>query len=231
MDNYYYIISLSDNIFLDNYDKEYINKILNNRFCMNYLNDYINDYIINKTKNKSLLFACTINDPLCYNSFNILKNKRTKISDINNKSINNLEIIKKYNLKYQYDFFINNYYLQSFILIEYKKNGLSFHCVYFKIEYDNKYNITNIIRYDGSKQRFFNNINNELYYNKNNKSFMINEMNVFINNNYINQNYNLLKNETSNVKILLNQSYINDYFDDLYYYKICLVCYVEKNII
>jgi len=228
MDNYYYIISLSDNIFLDTYDKEYINKILDNRFCINYLNDYINDYIINKTKNKSLLFACTINDPLCYNSFNILKNKRTKISDINIKSSNNLKFIKKYNLKYQYDFFINNYYLQSFILIEYKEGGLSFHCVYFKIEYDDKYNITNIIRYDGSKQRFFNNINNELYYNKNNKSFMINEMNVFLNNNYITQNYDLLNDETSNVKIVLNQPYINDYFDNINYYKICLVCYVEK---
>ena len=218
-DNYYYIISLNDNIFLDVYDKDYTKKIINQNYCMNYLNDYINEYINVNTKNKSLLFASTINDPLCYNSFNILKNKKIKINDIKNKTLNNINIIKKFNIKYKYYFKINDYYLQSFIVIENIKNKLDFHCVYFKIEYDFNYNISNIIRYDATKNRFFNNF----YYNYNNPSYMINELNIFIDENFIKNNYNNL----NNVKFKFNKPYINDYFDDIIYYKICLLCYYK----
>lgn len=218
-ENFYYLISINDNIFLDIYDIDYTKKILNNRYCMNYIKDYLLDYEVN---NDSFFIDCTINDPLCYNSFNILLNKRTKINNINNKTLNNLQYIKDNNIKYQYDFFINNYYLQSFIVIENIKNSLSFHCVYFKIIYDNNYNIINIIRYDDKKKRF---LNNNSYYNLNNDYFMIYEMNIFINQKKL---FKFNKTNLINNKIIFNQSYINDYFDNKYYYKICLVCYCKK---
>ena len=223
-----YFIIFSDNIFTSIYPDAYKNKILNNNYCMNELKRLINNKII---MNNTFILACPINDPLYLNTFNIILNNELNLFEINNEVDNNIKIIKNMNLKYQYNFFIDDYYLQSFIVIENIKNKLTFHCVYFKVEYDVEYNITNIIRYDGNKIRFFyNDENNNLYYNKLNPKFMIDEMNIFINNEFINNNYKLLndKDDNNNIKINLNQNYISDYFNDNNYYKICLVCYVKK---
>ena len=46
---------------------------------------------------------------------------------------------------------------------------------------------------------------------------------IIIDENFIKNNYNNL----NNVKFKFNKPYINDYFDDIIYYKICLLCYYK----
>ena len=226
--DYMYFIDISQNIFNERLSNQLINKMKDNNYCMNKINRLIKN---NELNNNTFLLSCTLNDPLYLNTFNIIFNNELNLFEINNEVDNNIKIIKNMNLKYKYNFFINDFYLQSFIVIENIKNKLTFHCVYFKVDYDVEYNITNIIRYDGDKLRYFyNDENNNLYYNKLNPNFMIDEMNIFIDNEFINNNYKIFndKNNNNNIKINLKQNYISDYFNDNNYYKICLVCYVKK---
>ena len=110
-------------------------------------------------------------------------------------------MIKDKNIKYSYDLVTNDYYLTSFCVIEHNLNdGLSFHCVFIQIKYDNNYKPIKINRYDNAKVNYRSEEDAKKY------PYIINERNIF------------------------NDSFtrINDYYSGDNNFKICLLCYVKK---
>ena len=148
-------------------------------------------------------FITTQNDPLVNNVFTIIYNNKLNYNDVKN---NTNKLLKSNIYQYQYNYIINDYYLESICLIEnISKNNknnlrpLDFHNIYIKFLYNDNYELTNIIRYDGSI----------LEYNNENKT-----------------KYNFMKIEYEK---LFYKNYVSDYIDGIINYKISMVCYMNKN--
>ena len=168
---------------------------------IDYLYDNIdmNDKIIellNDCQNNSLFIAPIIDNPLDSYEINIIKNNHLNYQkDLLNRTNNKLNNTKIYH----YNYIINDYYLQSFCIIENIPNKyLTFHCVYIQLIYDDNYNVIDKIRYDHIKARY---------------------------NNFNMRKYKYMKIEYDN---LFNDNGINDYYDGNNNYKICLLCYIKK---
>lgn len=159
--------------------------LINNDFSNKFKNDYSYVYVINKHCNmnieinnllshynkKSLLIAPIINDPFVFNTFTQINNLSIKYNEINNITIKNINFNINNNLIYHYNYILNDFYLQSFCIIEnIPLRHLSFHCIYIKLEYDENWNINKKIRYDFDRQK---------YKNHNEYKFMDNELNIF----------------------------------------------------
>ena len=184
----------------------FINNSFSNYFYCNYqfiyviskLNNNINDLIVNKLNNcnlQSLFIAPIVNNPFdCY-IVNKIQEKQLNINKLYNYSQNKIKQNIKFNKIYKYNYIVNNYYLQSFCVVEnIPSKHITFHCIYIQLKYDNNMNVIDKIRYDGNK----------VHYNNNKINFIINENNK-----------------------IFNKTGINDYYDEKYNYKICLLCYCK----
>lgn len=196
-----YIIKLLPyDIYNNIFNNIYTLKLPNNN---NYnTNELIQNYF-NILSNILCFYFITIqNDPIINNVLTIIYDKKLNYNEVKN------EIYKLlYSNIYQYNYIINDYYLESICLIENINNinnikglnNLDFHNIYIKFLYDDNYNLISIIRYDG----------NILEYNNDN-------MNKY---NYMKIEYNKL----------FYKDYVSDYIDRNYNYKISMICYINKN--
>lgn len=170
----------------------------------NYMNDQFN-IIFTKCNNDSIFIAPIINNPLdCYTYTNICqqKDQYKQIHKLDFIANNKLKDIKLHELYYYYPYNIDDYYLMSCCVIEHKnKSGLTFHCIYVQFKYDANYKVVKINRYDDHKLNYRNIKDNEDY------EFLSSERHIFYKNG------------------------ITDYYDDIYGFKICLLCYVKKEFI
>ena len=170
----------------------------------NYMNDQFN-IIFTKCNNDSIFIAPIINNPFdCYVYTNICKQKNQykQVHKLDFIADNNLEVIKSHELYYYYPYNIDDYYLMSCCVIEHKnKSGLTFHCIYVQFKYNANYEVIKINRYDDHKLNYRNIKDNEDY------KFLSSERHIFYKNG------------------------ITDYYDNIYGYKICLLCYVKKEFI
>lgn len=194
------IMNLLDNSFTD------IFKIHNNK--ISYIVPLISNCYINKTNNYDIIneikkylinrvvfVACPINDPLVFNNYTIIKNRNISYDDIKMKTE---ELIKQTINKrdfYKYPLFIDNYYLESFCVIENIKDKIDFHSVYVKIKYKDK-RIKDIIRYDVEKIKLSSDVK-PYYFDK-------------------------------EIKLIVKDDYVCDYFDGVNNYKICLLTYIRE---
>jgi len=183
-----------------------------NNYCINIdenilltfksINEFINFYTSN-FNSSCYYFITTQNDPLINNVFTIIYNNKLSYKDV---KYNTNKLLHSNIYQYQYNYIINDYYLESICLIEnISKNNkdnlrsLDFHNIYIKFLYNNNYELTNIIRYDGSI----------LEYNNENMT-----------------KYNFMKIEYEK---LFYKNYVSDYIDGLINYKISMICYMNKN--
>lgn len=158
--NFKFIFISNYNIFLSPLQ---INKN-NNTFDKDYIYDYyLKINIPNNFNNSAFIISTIQNDPLVFNTFNNIVNYKLSFDDILLRTKGNIKIIKDNNIFYNYYYKINindiDYYLQSFIVIEYiLKINMCFHCVYIKLEYNYDINgilyIKNKIRYDDLKLNY-----------------------------------------------------------------------------
>ena len=177
-----------------------INNYNTKELILNYSNIMKTNIISN---NLCYHFITTQNDPLINNVFTIIYNNKLSYEDVKN---NTNKLLHSNIYQYQYNYIINDYYLESICLIEnISKNNknnlrpLDFHNIYIKFLYNENYELTNIIRYDG----------NILEYNNENMT-----------------KYNFMKIEYEK---LFYKNYVSDYIDGLINYKISMVCYMNKN--
>ena len=185
----------------------------NNNYCININNDIltycnnINEFIEFHLKYNRICyyFNTILNDPMINNVFTSIYNKKIDYKEINNLTY---ELLHSNVYQYQYNYIIGDYYLESICLIENisknnKENLLSmdFHNIFIKFIYNDNYELTNIIRYDGSI----------LEYNKENIN---------------NKNLKYMKIEYEKI---FHKNYISDYIDGDINYKISMICYMNKN--
>ena len=168
-----------------------------------FMNDQINE-IFTKCNNDSIFIAPIINNPFdCYTYTDICKqeDQYKQIHKLNFIANNKLKDIKSHELYYYYHYNIGDYYLTSCCVIEHDNAGLTFHCIYVQFKYDANYEVIKINRYDNHKLNYRNIKDNEKY------KFLKSERNIF------------------------HKNGITDYYDDIYGFKICLLCYVKKEFI
>lgn len=168
-----------------------------------YMNDQFN-IIFTKCNNDSIFIAPIINNPLdCYTYTNIYEqdDKYEYVNELDSKADDQLKYIKLLKLCYYYRYNIDDYYLTSCCIIEHKNKKLTFHCIYVQFKYDANYEVVKINRYDDHKLNYRNIKDNEDY------EFLSSERHIFYKNG------------------------ITDYYDNIYGYKICLLCYVKKEFI
>lgn len=155
-----FVININDNSLANNKPK-HINP-----------NKKIADYFKHFNK-ESMFFSTVHNDPFESNTFTYITTNYISYNDI--KQLNNTMRNKAIELNhiYQYNYIIDNYYLQSFCVIEnIPSHNMDFHCIYIKLLYDEDYNVVDKIRYDDKK----------LHYNEetmNIYKYMRTEMNIF----------------------------------------------------
>ena len=202
--------------FLRHFDNEFAFKNYCDKFFVRVITkDNVNEQINNifkKCHNDSIFIAPIANNPFdCYTYQDIINTKCSfnnpnsrdeyGITLLDLKATKKLQMIKDKNIKYSYDLVTNDYYLTSFCVIEHNLNdGLSFHCVFIQIKYDNNYKPIKINRYDNAKVNYRSEEDAKKY------PYIINERNIF------------------------NDSFtrINDYYSGDNNFKICLLCYVKK---
>ena len=202
--------------FLRHFDNEFAFKNYCDKFFVRVITkDNVNEQINNifkKCHNESIFIAPIANNPFdCYTYQDIINTKCSfnnpnsrdeyGITLLDLKATKKLQMIKDKNIKYSYDLVTNDYYLTSFCVIEHNLNdGLSFHCVFIQIKYDNNYKPIKINRYDNAKVNYRSEEDAKKY------PYIINERNIF------------------------NDSFtrINDYYSGDNNFKICLLCYVKK---
>ena len=217
INKYYYLFNSNYNIFINPPNIKY-NK---NTFNKDYIFDnYLNTHITDNFNNSAIIISTIQNDPLVFNTFNNIVNYKLSFDDILLKTKNNIKFIKDNDIFYNYYYKINinktDYYLQSFIVIEYiSKINMCFHCVYIKLEYNYDINgilyIKNKIRYDDLKLNY--------NYKKN-----LNDIP------FLNEELGLFKDDK------INDLYFTKYNEktkkiDEYYYKICLVSYCKADLL
>lgn len=215
--NFKFIFISNYNIFLSPLQ---INKN-NNTFDKDYIYDYyLKINIPNNFNNSAFIISTIQNDPLVFNTFNNIITYKLPYDEILLRTKENIKIIKDNNIFYNYYYKINinktDYYLQSFIVIEYiSKINMCFHCVYIKLEYNYDINgilyIKNKIRYDDLKLN---------YNDKKNLNDIL----------FLNEELGLFKDDK------INDLYFTKYNDktkkiDEYYYKICLVSYCKADLL
>jgi len=171
-------------------------------------NNNLSNIIYNKLKFNTQLCAfinTTINDPFVNNVFTKLINDKITFDKI--KLYNKNNVIKTINNNniYQYDYIIGDYYLESICVIENLVNsGMDFHNVYIKFRYDNNWNVIEKIKYDNITINY-NTFREDFKHNKKILNSIEKELNIF------------------------KDTYITDYYNGEYNYKISMVCYVNKN--
>lgn len=168
-----------------------------------FMDDRINE-IFTKCNNDSIFIAPIINNPLdCYTYTNICqqKDQYKQIHKLDFIANNKLKDIKLHELYYYYRYNINDYYLTSCCVVEHKHEKFTFHCIYVQFKYDTNYEVVKVNRYDDHKLNYRNIKDNEDY------EFLKSERNIF------------------------HKKGIMDYYDDIYGFKICLLCYVKKDFI
>jgi len=148
-----------------------------------------------------------------YNVFTNIYNLKYNYNDI--KKMTKNKLIQYNNYQYKYNYLIEDYYLESFCLIENEINGMDFHNIYIKLHYGNNFNcIRKIVRYDNFVKNYGPNQNDfmddDLDLSKSNKKCFafFSELNIF-EENYIKDNFNIINDKN---------------------YKISLLCYVKKDI-
>ena len=200
--------------FLENFNNYFSNRVSCNSHYVHIINFGNPDFVINlitvilnKCNNDSVFIAPIINDPfVVYTYTDIVKKLRLTdkgyIDRLDSIADENLAIIEKHKIRYSYSYRVNDYYLSSFCIVEFKKDHrLTFHCVYIKIYYDETGEIIKIVRYDDDRVNYCNIASNEQYH------FLKAERNIF------------------------HVTGIADYYDETYGFKICLLCYIKKDLI
>jgi len=146
---------------------------INNDFSKNFYCNYQFIYVIAKLRNNinilienklkscnlpSLFIAPITNNPFdCY-MINKIQEKQLKMNELFDYSQNKISKNIKENKIYHYNYIVNDYYLQSFCIVEnIPKKHLTFHCVYIQLLYDDNMNVIDKIRYDGHKEHYLNN--------------------------------------------------------------------------
>lgn len=199
--------------FLENFDNYFSKRVSCNSHYVHIINFGNPDFVINlitvilnKCNNDSVFIAPIINDPfVVYTYTDIVKKLRLTdkgyIDRLDSIADENLAIIEKHKIRYSYSYRVNDYYLSSFCIVEFKKDhSLTFHCVYVKIYYDETGKINKFVRYDNDRVNYCNIASNEQYH------FLKSERNIF------------------------HVTGIADYYDEIYGFKICLLCYIKKDL-
>lgn len=169
----------------------HITTFLSNKYLIDDYKDYNDNEIFNLYQEQfnyllnnydNILIAPITNDPLIFNCFTIINQKHIKYKNIKNITDKNIKDAIKNKYIYNYPFIKNNHLLNSFCIVENIINkpplkSLTFHSVFFNLEYDNNNNLIDIIRYDNFKIKKSDN---------NKPSFFINELKYIFNDNGIN---------------------------------------------
>ena len=171
----------------------------------NLIQNYINIDKDNIVSNKLCYhYITTKNDPMVNNVFTVMYNKKLDYKQIKNETY---KLLHSNIYQYQYNYIIDNYYLESICLIENINNvnnikglnNLDFHNIYIKFLYDDNYNLISIVRYDGDILE------------------------------YNNKNMNKFKFMKFEYDKLFYKDYVSDYIDGNYNYKISMICYMNQN--
>jgi len=201
--NMNYVIKLRLSLDIKDNINNLSNIIENYFFIMNnpiniYFSTIINDQDVKHPAKEGI---CLL-DPMVNNVFTSMFNKKINYKEVDKLTYN---LLHSNIYQYQYNYIINDYYLESICLIEnISKNNkdnlqpLDFHNIYIKFLYDENYNIISIIRYDG---------------------------NILEYNNYNMNKYKYMRIEYNKI---FHKDYISDYIDGIINYKISMINYINK---
>ena len=183
------------------------------------LSNVIENYFFIMNNPINIYFSTVINDPMVNNVFTSMFNKKINYKEVDNLTYN---LLHSNIYQYQYNYIINDYYLESICLIENiskdNKNNLQqldFHNIYIKFLYDENYELVSIIRYDDldiSKSS------------KEGKAFLSGSILEY--NNYNMNKYKYMRIEYNKI---FHKDYISDYIDGIINYKISMINYIHKN--